>query len=195
MQHAALCKREVQAAPRTRKGHVHQATLFFFAVRFGQAVFVRKQAFLESADEYAVKLQPFRRVHSHQLQCIGTGLRLIVARFQGGMREKSGEAGVFLILARDETRRGVDQLIKVLQTIGAFPFVLVIFLEPAVLDHVLDNLGQRQAFANRAHAGNEGDEGIQPLLGRAGFLADVFFQRFLFGCGPQTDATLARQIL
>ena len=67
-------------------------------------------------------------MHRHELQRVGARLRLIVARFERGVREKSGEARVVLGFVRDETRRGIDQFAEVFEPVGALALVLVMLL-------------------------------------------------------------------
>ena len=132
VQHAALREREIEPAPRARQRHVHQPPLLFHAVGFGQAVFVREQAFLEPADEDAVEFQAFRRMHGHQLQRVRAGLRLVLARFERGVREKRGRGSVSsCCFVGDEAGGGIDQFRQVFEAVGAFALVLVMLLQSA----------------------------------------------------------------
>ncbi len=93
VQHAALCKRQVQALARPGDGYVHQATLFFQAVGVQQAVLVREQALLQAGNEDNVELQPLGGVHGHQLHRVLAGLCLVVAGLQRGMRQEGDQRG------------------------------------------------------------------------------------------------------
>ena len=64
-----------------------------------------------------------------------------------------------------------------------------------MLDHVLDDLGQRQARARRAHAGDQGDKCVNAFRGCAAFFASGLLERFFFGRSPQADPAHAREIL
>ena len=88
VQHARLRMAQVQTLARAGDGHIHEAAFFFEAVTVAHGVFVREQAFFHAGDEDAIKLQPFGRVHRHQLHRVLAGLRLVVTRLERGMRQK-----------------------------------------------------------------------------------------------------------
>ena len=91
MQHARLAEAEVQALACPRDRHVHEAPLLLQAVAVGEAVLVREEAFLEAGDEDRVELQALGGVNRHQLDRVGAGLCLVVARFERGVGEEGGE--------------------------------------------------------------------------------------------------------
>ena len=137
VQHAALREREIEPAARARERDVHEPPLFLDAVGFGQAVLVRERALFETADEDRVELETFRRMHGHELQRVRAGFGLVLARFQRRMREERGEVVASASSARrprrlrtrvasTNSRRGVDQLRKVLEPVGAFSLVPVV---------------------------------------------------------------------
>ena len=88
MQHARLGVAQVQALSGAGNGDVHQAALFFQPFSVAQGVFMGEQALLHPGDEDTVKLQPFGRVHRHQLHSVLPGLRHVVARLQGRMGQE-----------------------------------------------------------------------------------------------------------
>ena len=79
---------QVQALACTRDGHIHQTTFFLQAFKIAHGVFMRKQTFFQAGDKHAIEFQTFGGVHRHELHCILTCLRLVVARFQSRMAEK-----------------------------------------------------------------------------------------------------------
>jgi hypothetical protein len=101
---------------------------------------VREEAFLEPGNEDGGKLEALRRVHRHELQRILAGAGFVLARLEARVREEGREdlllrrsrirdvllrfAGGLepvLELVREE-RRGVDELVQVLEPILARPF-------------------------------------------------------------------------
>jgi hypothetical protein len=120
-----------------------------------------KEPFLETRDEDRRKLEALRGVHRHELERVLAGARLVLAGFEARVREERGEdlllrrAGVgdiFLRLARGleavlelvgEERRGVDELVQVLEPVLAVLLRTVMLLEAAALEHFLDELGSR----------------------------------------------------
>ncbi|MNC88133.1 hypothetical protein D3C83_39200 [compost metagenome] len=122
-----------------------------------------------------MELEPLRRVHRHELQRVRSGQRLVLACFQRGMGEKRGQFVGFVhtcglarrlhVALRDESRGGIDQLREVFQAIGALPLGPVVRLQPARLDHVLDDLGQVQAVRRLAHLLDYCDKGRNPFEG------------------------------
>ena len=79
---------QIQALACACNGYIHQAALFFQAVKVVEGVFVRKQPFFQPADKYHVKFQPFGGMHGHELHGVLPRLGLVVARFQRGMGQK-----------------------------------------------------------------------------------------------------------
>src|SRR5690242_10490327 len=90
VQHARLRVAEVQALPRPRDRYVHEPALLFQPVVLERALLVRKEALFQAGDEHRRELQALRRVHSHQLQRVGSFGGLVLARFQRRMREERG---------------------------------------------------------------------------------------------------------
>ena len=117
MQHAALRKSEIQAAPRTGDRHVHQAALFV-QVAAVDAVLVREQTLFQPGDEHGVELQPLGRMHRHQVQRIVAVARLVFARFQRGVGEEGGETIVFVLVHKQRCR--IDQFVQVFQPLFRF---------------------------------------------------------------------------
>src|SRR5262245_35512363 len=64
---------------------------------------------------------------------------------------------------RVECGRGVDELIQVLDPVGAFALVSVMLLQPAALDDDLDLLGERQASRLGAQRLDQGTERSERL--------------------------------
>ena len=92
-------------------------------------------------------------MHGHQLQRVLALAGLVLAGFERGMGKEGGEvAGQFALgvgraFLGDEIGRGVDQFVEVLETVLAFLLRLVMRAQAGLRQHLLDHLGQRQAFA------------------------------------------------
>ena len=82
---------QVEPIARAGDGHVHQAALFFQAVAVAHGIFVREKALLHAGDENAIELQAFGRVHGHKLHRVLPCLGHVVASFQGGVGQESGQ--------------------------------------------------------------------------------------------------------
>jgi hypothetical protein len=67
------------------------------------------------------------------------------------MSKEHRERGIVVLRIGRVRGGGVDQLVQVLEPVGAVALAAVIRLQSAVLDHVLDDLGQRQLGAGGAH--------------------------------------------
>ena len=187
---------QVQALARPGDGHVHQPALLLEPVVVAHRVLVREQALLHAADEHAVELQALARMHRHQLDRVLPGLGLVVAGLQRGMGQEGGQrrhglagfgvrrrhgparVGRQLVdrqrdriasepLLGHETLGRVDQLLQVFDAVRAFAFGLVVFDQPAVLEHQLDDLAQRQALGLLAQYVDTRDEGAQIGAGLA----------------------------
>ena len=79
MQHAGLRMAQIQPAPRSGDGDVHQPPFFFQSVVVIHRIFVREQALFHAGDEHTIKLETFGCMHRHQLHRILPRLRLVIA--------------------------------------------------------------------------------------------------------------------
>src|SRR5580765_4972551 len=116
---------------------------------------MRKQTFLQPRDEHSMEFQALRGMHRHQLQRLGACSGLMLASFERGMRQKSSECRKFLWLSLpflglrnrtvggNESNGGIGQFAKILESILAFAFVLVMRDQSAQLNHMVDDLRQR----------------------------------------------------
>ena len=171
---------------------------------------MREQAFLEAGDEHRRKLQALGRVHGHHLQRVLAFTGLVLAGLQRRVRQERSERvhhGRIRGLAGREVDNGfvgiergrrVDEFGQVLDPVGAFALRLVVRHKPALGDHVVHRLGQRQAarlglhlFDDRAErrqriaclaGGEAGDGGVERQVRGPGRI----LQRF--HC-PRADAT------
>ena len=159
VQHARLRVRQIQPPPGPRDRDVHQAAFLLEPVVLVQAVLVREQAFLEAADEHRVKLEALGRVHGHELQRVFARSGLVFTGLERRMRQERGECGERIVriggpaalgsrivdLLDDEGRGGIDQFVEVLEPLRALLLGLVVLLQSAAVDDVLDDLRERQS--------------------------------------------------
>ena len=87
---------------------------------------------------------------------------------------------------RDERLGGVDQLLEVLEPVLAFAVGLVEVDQARRLEHVVDDLAQRQAARLLAHRVDARDEGGRLRAALAGDRADAL---------PEAAAARARRVL
>src|SRR5687767_11240645 len=149
VQHARLRVREVQAMTRARDGHVGEPALFFEPFRLADALLVREQALLQAGHEHHIKFQALRGVHRHHLKRLLPLARLVLARFERGVREERRErvdrlARLVHALFFHKGGGRVYQFGQVLDAVGAFPLVLVVLDETTFRDDRLDELFERQ---------------------------------------------------
>src|ERR1035437_2631517 len=85
VQHAGLRMAQVQTFASARDGNVHQTAFFFQTVVAAQRVFMREQALFNACDKDTIKFEALARMHSHKLDGVLPGLRLVVTRFQRSM--------------------------------------------------------------------------------------------------------------
>ena len=88
MQHARLRAREIQAA-RARDRHVGEPALLS-SLGLADALLVREEA-LRAGHEHRVEFQALRGMHRHHLQRVLPVARLVLARFERGVREEGGQ--------------------------------------------------------------------------------------------------------
>ena len=130
---------------------------------------MRKQPLFQPGQEHDVELQALGRVHRHQLHRVGALVGLVVAGFQGSVGEEVGQQRVRrrerLVTAHrpglrlgEEVGRGVDQFVEVLQPIAAFLVGLVVRAQAAEIEHVVDQLGERQAGGVAAQVLHQADK-------------------------------------
>ena len=178
--------RQIDATPRARDRHVHEAPLLFEPVGFRQTVLVRKKSLLQSSDEDGVELEALGRVHGHQLQGRTPGLGLRIARFKRRVREKGRQriGSTFLKVARavrgwrsvrirgleadrrvggkphlaHEIVRGGDQLLQVFDAIPPVLFRLVVREQARMGDHMLHRFRQRQVTRLELQSLDQPDE-------------------------------------
>ncbi len=95
-------------------------------------------------------------MHRHQLQRVGAFGRLVLARLERSVREEGRKIVLFSFV--HERGRRVHELVQVLDPVGAVPFGLVVGDEPALLEHDLHGLGQRQPLRFRLERFDEAQE-------------------------------------
>ena len=88
VQHPLLRHADVEPLPCARDGHIHQPPLLLQPAVFGQAQFAGETAFFHAGEEYGIELQPFGRMHSHQLYGRFIGGGLVLARFKRSIAQK-----------------------------------------------------------------------------------------------------------
>ena len=140
-----------------------------------------EQSLLQAGDKHSVKLQAFGGMYRHQLQRIGAGPGLMLARFQRRVRQKRRQCCVTLSLylaifgnlrdgpvGRNEGCRRVGQFGQVLDPVRAFTFVLIKRSQPAGFNHMVDDFRQRQIFTGAAHRFDQSHESRDAGAGLSG---------------------------
>ena len=170
--------REIEAALRARHRHVHEAALFgeplvaLTVVAHGREV--REDPLFEPHDEDVLEFQPLGRVHGHELHGVD-GLRFVlVARFEGRLREEALQGREAVLV---EGREGVDvkahsfvlavpvrgrhDFVHVGDAVFAFAFLLVVGLKARTLNDETRHFGEGLSlglFTKRFDERTEGDE-------------------------------------